>query len=313
MSALKMMALRWRSAASEAHDVERADRGEGHHQHRGDDGEVFGDVVGDAEGGERTARHEELFADLDDLDELGGIAVEIDHVAGLAGGLGAGVHGDADIGLGRARERRWCRLRSWRRGGPAACSARMRRSLSSGVAWAMKSSTPASAAMAAAVMGLSPVIMTVRMPILRSWAKRSLMPPLTTSLSSTIPSTFRLRDDERCASGARGGLDGLGDFGGIGAAEGFDVRLDRIGRALADAAAFDVDAAHAGLGGEGNEGGVRMRQFAAADVELLFGEHHDAAAFGSFIGERGELRGIGELLLGDAGRGTEIGPCGCRW
>jgi hypothetical protein len=61
-------------------------------------------------------------------------------------------------------------------------------SLSSGVAWARKSSTPASAAIAAAVIGLSPVIITVRIPILRSSAKRSLMPPLTMSLRWTTPS-----------------------------------------------------------------------------------------------------------------------------
>jgi hypothetical protein len=48
--------------------------------------------------------------------------------------------------------------------------------LSSGVASARKSSTPASAAMAAAVSGLSPVIITVRMPMARSSAKRSRMP-----------------------------------------------------------------------------------------------------------------------------------------
>ena len=73
---------------------------------------------------------------------------------------------------------------------PPSCSLRMRASLSSGLAWAMKSSTPASAAMAAAVSGLSPVIMTVRTPILRSWANRSLMPPLTMSFSRMMPSTL---------------------------------------------------------------------------------------------------------------------------
>ena len=44
---------------------------------------------------------------------------------------------------------------------PAAWYLRIRLSLFSGVAWARKSSTPASAAMAAAVNGLSPVIITV--------------------------------------------------------------------------------------------------------------------------------------------------------
>ena len=71
---------------------------------------------------------------------------------------------------------------------PLACSSRISRSLSSGVASARKSSTPASAAIAAAVSGLSPVIITVRMPIRRSSAKRSRMPPLTMSLRWTTPS-----------------------------------------------------------------------------------------------------------------------------
>ena len=64
---------------------------------------------------------------------------------------------------------------------PSACSRLMSAILSSGVACARKSSTPDSAAIAAAVSGLSPVIITVLMPIARRWAKRSLMPPLTMS------------------------------------------------------------------------------------------------------------------------------------
>ena len=84
----------------EVHDVERTEDGEGRGEHRGDDGEVLGDVVGDGEGGERAACHEKLLADLDDLDELGRVGVEVDHVAGLFGGLCAGVHGDAYVGLG---------------------------------------------------------------------------------------------------------------------------------------------------------------------------------------------------------------------
>ncbi len=65
---------------------------------------------------------------------------------------------------------------------PPAWYSRIIFSLASGVAWARKSSTPASAAMAVAVSGLSPVIMTVLMPMRRSSEKRSLMPPLTMSL-----------------------------------------------------------------------------------------------------------------------------------
>ena len=72
---------------------------------------------------------------------------------------------------------------------PSACSARMKRILSSGFASAMKSSTPASRAIVAAVRGLSPVTMTVRMPIRRNSANRSTRPSLTVSLSSMSPTT----------------------------------------------------------------------------------------------------------------------------
>ncbi len=64
---------------------------------------------------------------------------------------------------------------------PPRCSLLIRFILSSGVASARKSSTPASCAMTAAVRGLSPVIITVRMPIRRRSAKRSAMPGFTMS------------------------------------------------------------------------------------------------------------------------------------
>ena len=44
-----------------------------------------------------------MLADFDDLDELGGVGVEVNHVASFLGGLRAGVHGDADIGLRQRR------------------------------------------------------------------------------------------------------------------------------------------------------------------------------------------------------------------
>ena len=68
------------------------------------------------------------------------------------------------------------------------CSSRIS-GLSSGVACARKSSTPDSAAIAAAVSGLSPVIITVRMPICRNSEKRSRMPPLTMSFRWITPSS----------------------------------------------------------------------------------------------------------------------------
>ena len=70
---------------------------------------------------------------------------------------------------------------------PSRCSRLISAILSSGVASARKSSTPASFAIDAAVKGLSPVIITVLMPIARSWVNRSRMPPLTMSFKCTTP------------------------------------------------------------------------------------------------------------------------------
>ena len=73
--------------------------GKRRHQHGRNDREILRDIVGDAERGQRAARDQHLFPDLNDVEQLGRIAVEIDHVAGFARGLRAGVHRDADIGL----------------------------------------------------------------------------------------------------------------------------------------------------------------------------------------------------------------------
>src|ERR1700677_4847099 len=92
----------------QVHDVELVQRppaarggGVEEAEHGGKNGEIFRHIVGDAEGRQRAARHEELFADFHHFDELGRIAVEIDHVPGFARGLGARVHGDANVGLGQ--------------------------------------------------------------------------------------------------------------------------------------------------------------------------------------------------------------------
>ncbi len=99
--ALKMTAERIADSCGEPHDVELVEADIRRREHRRDDreGEVLRDVVGDGERGECAARDEQLLADLDDLDELGRIRVEVDHVPGFLGGARAGVHGDTDIEL----------------------------------------------------------------------------------------------------------------------------------------------------------------------------------------------------------------------
>ena len=146
---------------------------------------------------------------------------------------------------------------------PPACSRLISAILSSGVASARKSSTPASAAIAAAVSGLSPVIITVRMPMSRSSSKRSRMPLLHDVLEldhaeHAGDAVRRLGDGERRAAFGR---DAVGDRLhrlGHGAAELLDPAAHGVGRALAHHRAVDVDAAHAGLRGERHEHGVRQ-------------------------------------------------------
>ena len=88
----------------------------------------------------------------------------------------------------------------------------------------------------------------------RSSAKRSLMPPLTMSFSSTTP---RTRLPSATTSGGAAAachfVHGLAHLEGQLAAQGFHVTADRITRTLADAASgclhvAEVHAAHAGSG-----------------------------------------------------------------
>ena len=91
------------SGVFQMHHVEHLQLRIGGDENGRQDGEIFGDIVGDRERRQRAASDQQLLADLDDFDELGGVAVEIDHVAGLARRLRAGLHGDADIGLRQSR------------------------------------------------------------------------------------------------------------------------------------------------------------------------------------------------------------------
>ena len=73
------------------------------HEHRGQDREVLGHVVGDGEGRDRATRDEQLLADGDDLEQLGRVGVQVDHVGRFLGRRGAAVHGQAHVRLGERR------------------------------------------------------------------------------------------------------------------------------------------------------------------------------------------------------------------
>ena len=73
---------------------------------------------------------------------------------------------------------------------------------------------------------------------------------------------------------------------------------DGIRCPLAQAAAVDVNTAHAGVSGEGKEVGFVLRHLAPPKAVGLFGKHHNRAAFGRFIGQAGELRRVRQFRSG---------------
>ena len=149
----------------------------------------------------------------------------------------------------------------------------MRASLSfPGFACAMKSSTPASAAIAAAVNGLSPVIMTVLIPMRRNSAKRSLMPPFTTSFRCTTPSTCAPSATTRGVPPWRAMASTLlRTVAGRLPAEPFHMQANCLCRALANlphlAVFREVDAAHLSLSAEWDEVSMGRGQFAPAQAQ----------------------------------------------
>src|SRR6266702_976748 len=133
---------------------------------------------------------------------------------------------------------------------PPVCCSRMSFILVSGVACARKSSTPDSLEMAAAVSGLSPVIMMVRMPILRSSSKRARL------LTCPIGTRLRFRDHQGRAAYPGNAIDDLLQFVVMLCITAVlcNVGGDRICRPIAWVRAVQVDAAHARHGREGDEG-----------------------------------------------------------
>ena len=200
---------------------------------------------------------------------------------------------------------------------PSACSLRMKAIFASGVASAMKSSTPASRAMVAAVRGLSPVIITVRMPILRNSANRSTRPSLTVSLSSIMP---RMRPSSRIASGVApaSAIRSVSAVtsAGTGVVDGGGDRVDGAlehGRAVGE-----LDAARPRLGlerdllgdgrAEGRERGVVADAGRQAELrESLAGEVHDRPALGRLVADRGHQGRLQDVRLGHAGRRRDRG------
>ena len=79
---------------------------------------------------------------------------------------------------------------------------------------------------------------------------------------------------------------------------------DRPGRERAGGG--QVHAAHARLRREGDERGLAVAQFPSAQLEFVLGEDDDRAPLRRLVGQRGELRRIGQAFRRDPGRGNEL-------
>ena len=102
-------------------------------------------------------------------------------------------------------------------------------------------------------------------------------------------------------------LDGLVALLGEHAAGCLHISAHGIGSALADLIALVVHAGHTRCRGERDELHTLILERAAAQTELLLGEHDDGTAFGGLVGQRGKLGGIGQLRGIDAVDRDELG------
>ena len=265
-------------------------------EQRRNDREVLGDVVRDRERRQRAARHQELLADLDDLDQLRRVRVEIDHVAGFLRRLRAGVHRHADVGLRQRRRvvgavaghRHEVALRLLLadqrelvlgRGlgeevvdAGFACDGRGGQRV---VAGDHDGADAHHAQTVEALLhpALDDVLQIDRAEDLLSSATTSGVPPSPAIARHVLLHLLGERPADRA-----------------------DVLGDGIGGAFANgAAAVEIDSGHARLRGERND---RMRaerlQLTAAQPELLLRQDDDRASLGRLVGKRGELRDLGE-------------------
>ncbi len=199
---------------------------------------------------------------------------------------------------------------------PPACSERMRAILSSGVASARKSSTPASrgdgrrgervvAGDHHGADAQGPELVEALGHALLHHVLRGAMTPRTSASvgHQRAGCRRRWRCPRRCRSRRVGHGAAL-------------VRRPSAGpsrwRPCGPRCPAEVDAAHAGLGGEGHEGRPRSRS-RSVEAEPLLGQDHDRAALRGLVGQAGELGrrrpGVGHRPR--AGAGTRR-PAGCR-
>ena len=102
-------------------------------------------------------------------------------------------------------------------------------------------------------------------------------------------------------------LDGVVALIGKHAARRLDIRPHRVCRTLSDLIALVVHAGHTCCRSERDELHTLILERAAAQTELLLGEHDDGPALGGLVGKRGELRSVSQLRGIDVVDRDELG------
>ena len=320
ISALKMTADRIaESGEDRPHDVELVQARVDRREQRRDDREVLRDVVGDGERRQRAPGDEELLADLDDLDELGRVGVEVDHVPGLLGGRGAGVHGHADVRLGERR-------------GVVGAVAGHRDELAAGL-------LPLDEGHLVLGGGLGEEVVDARLLGDRLGGQRvvardhdgldahaaQFVEPLPHALLDDV-----LEVDDAQHAGALGrprrrraaacrppaeirSASVVGVVGDLPPRSRTQATTEPAAP-LRTLRAVDVHARHPGLGGEGDPlGAGQLALVALAQAVLLLGQDDDGAALGRLVGQRRQLGGVREFgLRGRRSPGRTRRPGGCR-
>src|SRR5579872_7476017 len=283
------------------HDVQRIQHREGSRKHGRDDGEVLGHIVGNRKRGQRAARHQQLFADFYYFNQLGGVGIQVHHVAGFLGRLSAGVHGHAYVGLGQG-------------GGVVGAVAGHGYEL----ALALLAANQVHLVLGG---GLGQKFIHARLARDRGGGQRiipgnhdgpdahgaQLREAITNAAFNDV---FELDYAQRApaflgyhqgrSAAARNLFDFRVEFPGQEGAVRGQVFGDGVSRSLTNFEAIQVHARHAGLRGKRDKLHVVLSQFASPQPVFFFSQHHNGAAFRCLVGQRRKLRRAGHFLHGDS-------------
>src|SRR5215510_11715331 len=262
---------------------------------------------GDAERRERPARHQHLLARLHHLQELGGIGVEVDHVARFLGRLRARVHGHRHVGLGESGRVVGAvaghgHQPSFRLQVADQLELHLRCRLSEEVIHAGFGTDGGGGERVVARDhdGLDAHAAKLGEPV----------------ADAAFHDVFELDHPEHLGTvrhdkwGAARLGDGIHDRSHArehAAPQPLDVGLDGLGGALADLAPAQIHPAHPRLRAELHELRPHGLHVALAQAVLLLGQHYDTPSLRGFVGQRGELGGVGERGLAHAVAGIERG------